>query len=82
MHKKSTAPILVKASTKGATTMIQHDPKAWEAGHKAGLAGKRGQAPRGVDASSYMSGLIEGLADRAKPPEQRKSNKGTPSEIA
>ena len=55
--------------------MIQQERKAWEAGHAAGLAGKRGQAPRGVDGSAYMSGLLEGLAERAKPPEPHKPDK-------
>jgi ribosome modulation factor len=52
--------------------MLRQDPQAWEAGYQAGLAGKTGPAPPGVDALAYYSGQIEGKADRAKPPEQRK----------
>ena len=54
---------------------IKQDPKAWEAGYAAGLAGRTGEAPRGVDDWAWQSGLIEGKADRANPPAERKPHR-------
>jgi len=54
---------------------IRQDPKAWRDGYAAGLAGQTGEAPRGVDGLAWQSGLIEGRADRAKPPADRKPHR-------
>lgn len=41
------------------------DPTAWQAGYKAGHAGKpTNQPPPGIDALAWFSGVIEGKADR------------------
>ena len=55
---------------------IKQDPKAWAAGYATGLAGQTGaDAPRGVDGLAWQSGLIEGKADRARPPADRKPHR-------
>ena len=44
---------------------VTQDPAAWQAGYKAGHAGKpTDQAPPGIDALAWFSGVIEGKADR------------------
>jgi hypothetical protein len=58
-------------------TKVKQNPKSWEADYQAGLiaptaaSGKK-PLPQDLDSLSYYSGMIEGIADRAKPPEQRK----------
>ena len=52
---------------------VQIDAASWDAGYIAGLAGKSGQPPAGLDEFAYFSGIIEGKADRSKPAKQRKS---------
>jgi len=53
--------------------MIEQDKKAWELGYQAGLEGKATTPPPpGVDGVAFYSGVIEGKADRSKPPEDRK----------
>jgi hypothetical protein len=54
--------------------ILRQDPASWEAGYRAGLAGKSGMAPPGCDGLAYASRLIEGLADRDKPLEQRRAH--------
>jgi hypothetical protein len=44
---------------------VTHDAKSWEAGYRAGHAGKRTDTPPpGTDALAWHSGVIEGQADR------------------
>jgi hypothetical protein len=44
---------------------VTQDAKSWEAGYKAGHAGKPTDAPPpGVDGLAWISGVIEGQADR------------------
>jgi hypothetical protein len=40
--------------------------KDWKKGHDAALAGKPGHAPKGVDGLSWMSGYLEGKAEKNK----------------
>ena len=54
---------------------IRQDPKAWADGYAAGLAGRTGEAPQGVDGLAWQSGLIEGKADGTKPPAERKPHR-------
>lgn len=65
-------PVFAAAPVCYSGRMIQQDPASWQAGYAAGLAGKTGTAPQGMDGLAWVSGLIEGKADRAKAPEQRK----------
>jgi hypothetical protein len=58
---------------KQKTSAVQIDPASWDAGYTAGLAGKSGQPPDGINEFAYFSGIIEGKADRSKPAELRKS---------
>ena len=44
---------------------VTQDAKSWEAGYKAGHSGKPTDTPPpGVDPLAYVSGVIEGKADR------------------
>ena len=59
-------------SKRGGVVLDEH---SWDAGYNAGLAGKTAtdRIPKDVtDYLAYLSGLIEGKADRLKPPDQRK----------
>jgi hypothetical protein len=57
---------------------IEQDPEDWQAGYEAGLAGgPRKPHPR-AGTLGFASGLIEGQADRAKPPEERKPHTRPP----
>ena len=45
---------------------VTQDAKSWEAGYKAGYSGKPSDTPpSGVDGLAWISGAIEGQADRA-----------------
>lgn len=43
---------------------VTQDAESWQAGYRAGHAGKPTAAPPGVDALAWPSGVIEGQADR------------------
>jgi len=44
---------------------VRLDPKAWEAGYKAGHSGQESTTPpEGIDGLAWTSGVIEGQADR------------------
>ncbi len=45
--------------------MIRQDSKSWEAGHAAGLQGKRNKCPSDIeDELAWYSGFVEGKAER------------------
>lgn len=52
---------------------VTQDPKAWALGYLAGLEGSTKTPPPGMDGLAWVSGKIEGQADRSKPPEQRRN---------
>jgi hypothetical protein len=61
---------------------IVQDPESWEAGHAAGLRGAKPHQPPGTrDGLAWISGYIEGKADRAKPPEERKPHTRRPEPL-
>ena len=75
---------------KGAAAMtdtpraaVELHPADWQAGYDAGLAGQQTPPPRGVDGVAWYAGLIEGKADKGKPPEERKpqTRQRTPAAI-
>jgi hypothetical protein len=45
---------------------VKQDQKDWQKGYDAGVAGKPGAVPRGVDGLSWTSGYVEGKAAREK----------------
>ena len=51
---------------------VKIDGKSWDMGYTAGLTGQSMHEPPGVDGLSFISGYIEGKADKAKPPSERK----------
>jgi hypothetical protein len=59
-------------SWRGNILAVRIDKKSWEMGYTAGLTGQSTQEPPGVDGLSFISGYIEGQADKDKPPSERK----------
>ena len=55
---------LVHSSPMNQPPAVRQDAKSWQAGYKAGHSGKPSTAPPGVDPLSWVSGFIEGQADR------------------
>ena len=51
---------------------VRIDGKSWEMGYTAGLTGQSTQEPPGADGLSFISGYIEGQADKDKHPSERK----------
>ena len=43
---------------------VSQDAKSWQAGYKAGHSGASTETPPGVDDLAWISGFIEGQADR------------------
>jgi hypothetical protein len=43
---------------------VRQDPPSWQAGYKAGHTGASTTPPPGVDPLAWVSGVIEGQADR------------------
>jgi hypothetical protein len=47
------------------TPAVTQDAESWQAGYRAGHLGKPNDPPPGMDGLSWISGFIEGQADRA-----------------
>ena len=57
--------VLDKTESGGGNILaVRMDEKSWEMGFTAGLTGQSTQEPSGVDGLSFISGYIEGQADR------------------
>ncbi len=56
--------VLDKTRIREGQYTVRMDEKSWEMGFTAGLTGQSTQEPSGVDGLSFISGYIEGQADR------------------